>query len=71
MGAEGLSMNERMWLKSSRSGTSVNCVEVALSPAAAAVRDSKNRAAGHFTVPAATWGFFLQGLKSGRFDWSR
>ncbi|MBQ6641659.1 MAG: DUF397 domain-containing protein, partial [Saccharopolyspora sp.] len=41
------------------------------SPEAAAVRDSKNRAAGHFTVPAATWGFFLQDLKSGRFDRSR
>ena len=61
-------MNERVWRKSSRSGTSVNCVEVALSPDTAGVRDSKDRVSGHFTVSAATWGFFLQSLKSGRFD---
>lgn len=63
-------MSDWNWRKSTRTGQ-YNCVEVALSPEAAAVRDSKNRAAGHFTVPAATWGFFLQDLKSGRFDRSR
>ncbi len=63
-------MGELNWRKSTRTGD-YNCVEVALSPDTAAVRDSKDRAAGHFTVPAATWGFFLQSLKSGRFDQSR
>lgn len=60
-------MGELNWRKSTRTGD-YNCVEVALSAEAAAVRDSKDRAAGHFTVPAVTWGFFLQGLKSGLFD---
>lgn len=60
-------MNELKWRKSTRSDQ-YNCVEVALAPESAAVRDSKAPEDGYFTVPAAQWGFFLRTLKSGRFD---
>jgi hypothetical protein len=49
------------WVKSSYSGTNEhsNCVEVALSSQATAVRDSKAPAAGHLTLPRASWAAFL------------
>ncbi|MFR9728687.1 DUF397 domain-containing protein [Saccharopolyspora sp. MS10] len=61
-------MTDRKWRKSSWSNAFDNCVEVALSPEVAAVRDSKAPEGGHVAVPAVRWGFFLQGLKTGRFD---
>lgn len=60
-------MAELKWRKSTWSGD-YNCVEVALLSESTAVRDSKDPAAGHFTVRAEQWGFFVHGLKSGRFD---
>ncbi|MFR9728688.1 DUF397 domain-containing protein [Saccharopolyspora sp. MS10] len=60
-------MRQLEWRKSTRSGD-YNCVEVALSPEVAAVRDSKAPEGRHVAVSAARWGFFLQGLKTGRFD---
>jgi hypothetical protein len=59
-------MPELNWRKSSRSER-MNCVEVALTPEATAVRDTKNRAGGHFIVPAAQWHSFLSRVKAGHF----
>ncbi|WP_190818413.1 DUF397 domain-containing protein [Saccharopolyspora pogona] len=61
-------MTDLVWRKSSRSGASVNCVEVALLPGTAAVRDSKNLAGGHFEVQEPRWREFLGSVKEGRFD---
>ena len=55
------------WRKSSYSGQ-YNCVEVALTSEIAAVRDSKDRAAGHFAVSARCWGSFVWRVKDGAFD---
>jgi hypothetical protein len=51
-----------MWRKSSRSGGGINgdCVEVAFSGPAVAVRDSKSPAAGMLTFPATGWASFLR-----------
>jgi len=60
-------MRDRLWRKSSYSGQ-YNCVEVALTSEIAAVRDSKNPAAGHLAVSPRQWGFFVRSLKSGELD---
>ncbi|MEB3372183.1 DUF397 domain-containing protein [Saccharopolyspora mangrovi] len=63
------SQSVRGWRKASRSQGAQNCVEVGrTSDAGAAVRDTKNRAAGHFTATAPQWQNFITALKIGRFD---
>ncbi|MFC7342560.1 DUF397 domain-containing protein [Saccharopolyspora griseoalba] len=51
------------WITSSYSSSGVNCVEVAVTPRAVGVRDSKNRAAGTLTFHTRTWSNFLDHLK--------
>ena len=61
--------NPSVWRKSSRSsGGSGQCVEVAVTSAAVGVRDTKNRAAGHFEVSPAQWEAFTGKVKAGDFD---
>jgi hypothetical protein len=47
------------WIKSRASNASGNCVEVATTPTAVGIRDSKNPAQGHFAVTPAAWKAFL------------
>ncbi|MCA1228897.1 DUF397 domain-containing protein [Saccharopolyspora sp. 6M] len=56
------------WRKSSRSGQQTACVEVGGVVGGAAVRDSKDRGAGHFTATTDQWTAFLRATKNGRFD---
>ncbi|CAL99617.1 uncharacterized protein DUF397 [Saccharopolyspora erythraea NRRL 2338] len=56
------------WRKSSRSGQKSACVEVGRAADGAAVRDTKDRAAGYFTTTAPQWSAFITGIKAGRFD---
>lgn len=56
------------WRKSSHSHQQTACVEVGHVALGAAVRDSKDRAAGHVEVPSGAWRTFLTALKSGRYD---
>ncbi|SFS82667.1 DUF397 domain-containing protein [Saccharopolyspora flava] len=57
------------WRKSSFSQGAENCVEVGrVADSGAAVRDTKDRAAGHFTTTVPQWAHFITALKSGRFD---
>lgn len=59
-------MREHIWRKSSRSGSAINCVEVALTSNNVAVRDSKNPDDGHLTVTRDQWRSFLRTLNTGR-----
>ncbi|MFH8937414.1 DUF397 domain-containing protein [Streptomyces griseosporeus] len=51
---------ELAWFKSSHSsGSQGDCVEVALTPSTAHVRDTKDREGGEFAVSAGSWTAFL------------
>ncbi|SDK44352.1 protein of unknown function [Actinopolyspora mzabensis] len=56
------------WHKSSYSGNQTNCVEVGRLTHGAAVRDTKNRTAGHLTTTQAQWTAFITALKTNRFE---
>ena len=53
------------WRKSSRSGNSSNCVEVALGPEAVGVRDSKDPTGPALVFTRAEWAAFLTALRTG------
>ena len=55
------------WRKSTHSGNQGDCVEVGRVGTGAAVRDTKNRAAGYFTTTTEQWSAFIGAVKSGRF----
>jgi len=58
-----------VWRKSSRSSAGgPDCVEVALVPAAAGIRDSKNPSGPVLGFDADAWGRFLGTTKHGGFD---
>ncbi|SFT43900.1 protein of unknown function [Actinopolyspora lacussalsi subsp. righensis] len=55
------------WRKSSYSANTSTCVEVGRTTDGAAVRDSKDRTAGHITTTHHQWRTFLQALKADHF----
>lgn len=54
------------WIKSSYSDTMANCVEVSLSPRAAAVRDSKRAGTGVLAFGPSAWGALVSQVTSRR-----
>lgn len=56
------------WRKSSRSSQQTACVEVGRTGDGAAVRDTKDRAAGYFTTTTDQWTSFIAAIKHGRYD---
>lgn len=61
-------MSELAWRKSSRSGRTDECVEIAEAGGSAAVRDSKNPRGAQLRVSAGSWQSFLAQLKEGHYD---
>ncbi len=55
------------WRKSSRSSQETSCVEVGRLAGGAAVRDTKERAAGYFTATRGQWRLFVAAVKDDRF----
>jgi hypothetical protein len=56
------------WRTSTRTSHQGQCVEVGFGGGRVGVRDTKNRAAGHFTVGMERWQSFVSGVKRGDFD---
>ncbi|MFF3864244.1 DUF397 domain-containing protein [Micromonospora sp. NPDC001898] len=56
------------WRKSTRSGSSGNCVEVAIPSRGVMVRDSKDRHGPLLSFTAGQWAGFVKGVKDGSFD---
>lgn len=58
-----------VWRKSTRSGQSNNCFEVATNLSGVVpVRDTKDRDGGTLMFSPESWTAFLAGVKSGEFD---
>ena len=60
--------NEVTWHKSSRSGAAGHCVEIAETPAAVLVRDSKDANGPVLRFAVAGWQGFIAGVRDGEFD---
>jgi hypothetical protein len=57
------------WFKSTYSGQTGNCVEVAIPDAEAVlVRDSKNPDGGYLTVDRASFRAFIEAARSGKLE---
>ncbi|MGH3815145.1 MAG: DUF397 domain-containing protein [Pseudonocardiaceae bacterium] len=62
-----LDLSGARWRKSSRSSDVANCVEVAVTADAVAVRDSKHPTGGTLIVPPPTWIAFTTTLRANEF----
>lgn len=60
--------NELTWRKSTRSGAAGHCVEIAETPAAVLVRDSKDASGPVLQFAAPGWQDFIAGVRDGEFD---
>lgn len=56
------------WRKSTRSQNTSHCVEVGRAGEGAAIRDTKNPAAGHLATTPGQWSAFVNAIKDGKFD---
>lgn len=61
-------VSPREWRTSSYSNGGGQCVEVGYVPGIAAVRDSKDRAAGYLAVDRPQWSVFVAAIKRGTFE---
>lgn len=62
-----LDLSGARWRKSSRSSDKANCVEVAVTTGAVAVRDSKHPTGGTLIVTPPTWTAFATALRANEF----
>ena len=68
LGRDTVSDINLVWRKSTRSGAAGHCVEVAETPAAVYVRDSKDVTGPMLRFAASDWAKFIDGVRNGEFD---
>ncbi|MCI2423437.1 DUF397 domain-containing protein [Saccharopolyspora sp. K220] len=56
------------WRTSTRTQGQGRCVEIGFGADRVAIRDTKDRAAGHLAVRSKRWSEFVRGIKRGEFD---
>ncbi|AOS65513.1 DUF397 domain-containing protein [Actinoalloteichus hymeniacidonis] len=56
------------WRKAARSGSTSNCVEIGRGSELVGIRDTKNRAGGTLMVNPASFGAFLNAVKTDRMS---
>jgi hypothetical protein len=61
-----LDLSRAQWRKSSYSGNTGNCVEVAILDGATVVRDSKDQDGLQLFIKRGQWNAFIEFLKGGR-----
>jgi hypothetical protein len=60
-------LSHAQWRKSSCSGNTGNCVEVAITDSVVGIRDSKNPDGPKLTVSPDAWRTFIDGVQQGEF----
>ncbi|NMO57598.1 DUF397 domain-containing protein [Actinoplanes sp. TBRC 11911] len=63
-----MDLSGAQWRTSSRSGSTGNCVEVAITEDGVAVRDTKDRTKPPHIFTRREWTAFISGVKGGEFD---
>ncbi|MBM0257270.1 DUF397 domain-containing protein [Micromonospora sp. 4G55] len=63
-----MDLSRAVWRKSTRSGSSGNCVEVATPPQVIMVRDSKDQHGAVLSFTAGQWDGFIKGIKAGELE---
>ena len=63
-----MDLSKANWFKSTRSGGSGNCGEVAITDEGVAVRDTKDRSRPAHIYTRDEWAAFIGGVKDGEFD---
>ncbi|PWI18081.1 DUF397 domain-containing protein [Streptomyces sp. Act143] len=61
-------MQTTHWQKSTYSGDSSNCVEIAAEPSIVRIRDSKNAGGSQLAFPSSAWTSFISHTASGSIN---
>jgi hypothetical protein len=61
-------VKKNVWIKSTRTGSNGQCVEVRDRGVVVDVRDSKNPSGPTLTFTPGEWSAFVEGVKDGEFD---
>lgn len=59
---------DNAWRKSTRSGSTGNCVEIAMTSHMVGIRDSKDSDGPSIAFPLTAWATFAAGVKGGKYD---
>lgn len=68
MNLEEVRIDPALWRKSTRSVSSGDCVEIAVTDQVVGMRDSRRREGGELRLTRAQWQDFMDAVVDGEFD---